>query len=180
MSQNYAIRNCVFGFSCEMIWDSLTLTDDPKIRFCSECQRQVHFCASQKELNAAISKSLCVAIPAKIVKCLSEPKEPSKLRKRNPEVLVGVLIDPRDPRKRSIEQVYDYGREYWSLLNDWAETRMELSAFAKDALSNAAKFSDRAKDVVHAELLLDLRRRAIAEGYIEPSKIDNSEDEENE
>ena len=37
---DYTIRNCVFAFKCTAKWDDLNPTDDDKIHFCNECQKE--------------------------------------------------------------------------------------------------------------------------------------------
>ena len=56
------IRNCVFAFKCKTDWDYLPDTEDPKIRFCNECTREVHLCKTDKDLVNAVKRNHCVAI----------------------------------------------------------------------------------------------------------------------
>ncbi len=56
------IRNCLFKFKCPMDWDTLLKTSDSKIRYCLECDRGVHYCETDDELNEALKKNWCVAI----------------------------------------------------------------------------------------------------------------------
>jgi hypothetical protein len=55
-------RNCEFAFKCDADWDALDETDDQFIRFCNQCQKQVHYCVNDKQLLNAIKANLCVAI----------------------------------------------------------------------------------------------------------------------
>lgn len=57
-----SIKNCQFKFKCHMTWDSLLETSDSKIRYCHECDRGVHFCEDDEELNHALMNDWCVAI----------------------------------------------------------------------------------------------------------------------
>jgi hypothetical protein len=59
-----AIRNCVFAFQCTRTWDSLRPTGSQGIRFCDDCQREVHFCRDARALSRAIALNRCVAIVA--------------------------------------------------------------------------------------------------------------------
>jgi len=59
---NTAIRNCIFAFRCDKTWDELEETNSKKIRFCGDCQREVHFCRTNKELKDAIVKNHCVTV----------------------------------------------------------------------------------------------------------------------
>ena len=45
-----------------MTWDSLLETSDSKIKYCHECDRGVHFCEDDEELNHALMNDWCVAI----------------------------------------------------------------------------------------------------------------------
>ncbi len=56
------IRNCIFGFKCTADWYALNDTEDPKIRFCLGCKKDVYKVATKKELYEAIELNRCVAI----------------------------------------------------------------------------------------------------------------------
>jgi hypothetical protein len=58
------LRNCRFAFRCTQQWDTLSDTEDPRKRFCGECERRVVRCESDDELRAALGRNDCVAIPA--------------------------------------------------------------------------------------------------------------------
>jgi len=62
MDQDAEIRNCEFRFKCPMAWDALTPTLKPKIRHCSQCQREVVYCKTASELKRAIIENRCVAV----------------------------------------------------------------------------------------------------------------------
>ena len=61
MDNYYQIRNCVFAYRCEANWEELEDTNKEKIRYCSECDREVHFCENDRELTEAIKENNCVA-----------------------------------------------------------------------------------------------------------------------
>lgn len=56
------IRNCIFAFKCSAVWEELRETADESIRFCKDCQKEVHYCADDAELAAAVRLNRCVAI----------------------------------------------------------------------------------------------------------------------
>jgi hypothetical protein len=56
------LRNCVFGFKCTAKWNDLDRTSNRSIRFCQECQKEVHLCLRDEELAEAIKLNRCVAI----------------------------------------------------------------------------------------------------------------------
>jgi hypothetical protein len=60
------IENCRFKFRCEQTWDGLTQTPDPRVRHCSECREDVHFCTTDEQLAKAIRQGHCVAIPDQV------------------------------------------------------------------------------------------------------------------
>ncbi len=63
MSKNTAaLRNCQFAFRCPKTWDTLQQTDAGDVRFCTDCEKNVHFCRTEGELAEAIRKNRCVAI----------------------------------------------------------------------------------------------------------------------
>jgi len=56
------IKNCKFKTKCDQSWNEMSLTDDEDVRFCKQCQKQVHLCLSDYELETAIDNNWCVAI----------------------------------------------------------------------------------------------------------------------
>jgi hypothetical protein len=62
MDESLTIRNCIFAFKCVAKWDNLTPTDDDKIHFCQDCQKEVHLCEDDDELVVAVRLNRCVAI----------------------------------------------------------------------------------------------------------------------
>jgi hypothetical protein len=55
------LRNCIFAYKCSAKWNNLTPTENLKINFCQQCQKEVHFCESDEELISAIRLNRCVA-----------------------------------------------------------------------------------------------------------------------
>lgn len=62
------IRNCPasaqtprFKFQCPLEWDALKRTDDEKIRYCDQCNRNIHHVTTDAELGDAILNNLCIA-----------------------------------------------------------------------------------------------------------------------
>jgi hypothetical protein len=58
------ITNCPprFRFPCPKTWSSLEPTADPRIRYCSECQRNVHWCENQVVAQRLEGQGKCVAL----------------------------------------------------------------------------------------------------------------------
>ena len=45
-----------------MKWETLSDTDDRKIKFCQSCQKEVFFCNTDEELAEAIKMNRCICI----------------------------------------------------------------------------------------------------------------------
>lgn len=60
-SEYYEIRNCTFAYKCEADWEKLEDTGKEKVRYCSDCEKEVFFCEDDKELTKAVIENLCVA-----------------------------------------------------------------------------------------------------------------------
>ncbi len=60
---NSEIQNCDFEFKyrCPKRWDSLRVTDDKNVRFCTDCQNSVTFCRTQEEVETLSAQGACVA-----------------------------------------------------------------------------------------------------------------------
>lgn len=61
--QNYTLRNCPFAFRCTKKWEELQVTEVQGQKFCDDCQQIVYLCMNDRELNEAILRNRCVAIP---------------------------------------------------------------------------------------------------------------------
>lgn len=62
MNDGLTIRNCAFAFKCTAQWSELTPTDDEKISFCDDCQKDVHLCEDDEELAKSVRLNRCIAI----------------------------------------------------------------------------------------------------------------------
>lgn len=61
---NAEIQNCTLSFECPKQWGCLQATSSPKIRHCTACDRNVHFCSTAAELMDSITQKHCVAFVA--------------------------------------------------------------------------------------------------------------------
>ncbi len=75
-----------FAFRCQRQWSGLRPTGDDKVRFCEGCARDVHWCASDEELEAHAERGDCVAIDPVYARAaadeppvLGEPLRPDSL-----------------------------------------------------------------------------------------------------
>ena len=55
------VLNCPMEFICDKPWDELMPTDDLNIKFCLSCEKTVHFCKTESDLEVALEKGLCIA-----------------------------------------------------------------------------------------------------------------------
>ena len=58
------IRNCTwkFKFQCPLRWSSLRTTDDPNVRLCESCLRNVYLCENEEQLAERAASGQCVAL----------------------------------------------------------------------------------------------------------------------
>ena len=62
MNDDLTIRNCIFSYKCTAKWSELTPTDDDKISFCEDCQKEVHLCEDDDDLAKSVRLNRCIAI----------------------------------------------------------------------------------------------------------------------
>ncbi len=57
------VRNCLptFRFVCPKRWEELAPGDDPAVRHCPQCDRDVHFCSTDEETIAHATAGHCIA-----------------------------------------------------------------------------------------------------------------------
>jgi hypothetical protein len=62
MSMRRTVRRCVIELrACPQDWNELAPTDEPDVRHCASCQRNVFFCASDRETLEHAGRGECVA-----------------------------------------------------------------------------------------------------------------------
>lgn len=62
VSMQLPIQNCTFEFDCPRDYEKLSKTDDPDVRFCSECSCNVYRCKSLDELAEHSQSGRCVSL----------------------------------------------------------------------------------------------------------------------
>ena len=68
MKSELTIRNCVFAFKCDAVWEEMEVheTDDfvnsDAVRFCDICQKEVFLSTNDDDLLKNIKLNRCVAI----------------------------------------------------------------------------------------------------------------------
>ena len=56
------VDKCKVNFKCSEAWEDLDKTADPSVKHCSKCAKDVHYCATETELELA-EEEWCVAVP---------------------------------------------------------------------------------------------------------------------
>jgi uncharacterized protein (TIGR02996 family) len=60
------VHHCVeFRFRCPQRWDTLIATEDSKVRHCTECRKDVHYCRTESEAYDLADAGKCVAIDSR-------------------------------------------------------------------------------------------------------------------
>ena len=72
MDKKIYIDNCEYRFEykCPLEWNNLKRTQDSKIRFCDECNKNVYRCKTGKDIDENIKLNHCIAI--------DEPDKPTR------------------------------------------------------------------------------------------------------
>lgn len=58
---NHEFLNCEFEFECPKNWFDLTPTYDAKVKYCDSCNKDVHLCVTQEELDTHAKQRHCIA-----------------------------------------------------------------------------------------------------------------------
>jgi hypothetical protein len=56
----------LLSFTCPLEWAKLQVTDNPEIRYCNQCQKNVNFCSSPEMFVNFSKKGECVALPLSV------------------------------------------------------------------------------------------------------------------
>lgn len=91
------IMNCDWKFKCPLSWNGLQTSENKDVRFCSSCQKDVHFAYTQSQLNQLASEGKCVAFnpPEEIPPFIPEPKDENP-----PPPTMGMIAPPPPPPER--------------------------------------------------------------------------------
>ena len=93
------IRNCppVFRLICPLKWGELTVTDEPNVRHCGQCDRSVYFCDNDDDTIRHATAGHCIA---------REMPDDSEIRK----VYVGqsVGLPPETPRQTEARRLKNH------------------------------------------------------------------------
>ena len=54
---------CAFSFQCPQTWDRLTPTNQPTVRHCTTCDRDVQLALTEEDFRRYHEQGACVAVP---------------------------------------------------------------------------------------------------------------------
>lgn len=54
---------CAFSFQCPQTWDQLTPTNQPTVRHCQTCDRDVRLALTEADFRRYHEQGACVAVP---------------------------------------------------------------------------------------------------------------------
>jgi hypothetical protein len=75
MPDIYDIAGCELSYYCAQDWNVLTITNDPELRFCKECKKNVRICTNQEDFDRLAEIGHCVALLILTNKQVQEMKE---------------------------------------------------------------------------------------------------------
>ena len=61
MPDLYDVTNCSLDYYCAQDWNTLIPTDNPDIKHCLECKKDVNFCKTYEEFEEMAENGFCVA-----------------------------------------------------------------------------------------------------------------------
>lgn len=97
------IENCDerFAFQCPKQWEKLKGTEDPTVRYCDGCQKQVYYCRTTREAYDRAQRGDCVAIDSTVPRSRDDlQRDPDEARIIS---TMGVMLmpepEPEPPRR---------------------------------------------------------------------------------
>jgi len=96
-----AFLNCTLDYECDADWHALTPTDRENVRHCVACNREVHFCTEQSQLDGLAEQGHCVAF----FEAQPRGTKPTGMRLGLPKYLIrdGVAVSYRWQARRAID-----------------------------------------------------------------------------
>ena len=64
MGRRIFIENCEYTveYECPLEWKNLKKTDDPQVRLCGECSKNVYRCKTDEAMDEHIKLNHCIAV----------------------------------------------------------------------------------------------------------------------
>jgi uncharacterized protein (TIGR02996 family) len=109
-----------FAFECPNRWVDLHPTADEGLRFCDECRKHVHRCASRAEAERHALRGHCVAIDSRIaleveIDCEKGPLSEQRRKEEQRTDVVGMLRPPSPYELWAREFFGGHGKHWWQL-----------------------------------------------------------------
>ena len=84
MGKKGRISNCSINFKvkCPVLWESLEMTEQEDVRFCSRCEKDVYLCSTRKRAIAYAKLGRCIAYEYDDRLMLGEPENDLIINKR--------------------------------------------------------------------------------------------------
>jgi uncharacterized protein (TIGR02996 family) len=83
--RNLGMRMVTFDRPCERGWEQLRPTDDPAVRYCDDCAKQVHYCDTIMVAREHAWKGHCIAVDLGVIR-RKEDLEPERMWLGRPSV----------------------------------------------------------------------------------------------
>lgn len=112
------------GVICPMTWRALYPTDDPTIRFCAECRRNVHLCESPEQFVELSNSKECVALLPQIL--MEAERNYATPHGVDEALLIPFLGMPKKITRDEIDRI-----RYLSALNAFGVSIRSLPVFDK-------------------------------------------------
>lgn len=100
------VENCdkLFAFKCPKQWEKLKGTDDPTVRHCDACQKQVYYCNTMRQAYDHAQKGDCVAIAEGVARFPGDldhdPDQPRVIRTMGIMYMPDPEPEPPPPTRR--------------------------------------------------------------------------------
>ncbi|WP_415897890.1 hypothetical protein ACMXYX_05810 [Neptuniibacter sp. QD72_48] len=137
-------RDCKINYKCPKAWDDLDKTEDPFVRHCDQCEKDVHFCADVESLKEATIEDLCVAVPTDDFEdgvmmgdidwsgCEGDPIPPLQPEKNIEDAdLLDNWISDNKPRRPEVPELKSENTDIDSWLNGEPEDPLSTDEIAK-------------------------------------------------
>ncbi len=66
-----------FSFICDRSWEDLRTTDQPNVRSCVGCRKNVHYCASIEEARSRAENRECIALSLGVIRREGDLERPA-------------------------------------------------------------------------------------------------------
>jgi uncharacterized protein (TIGR02996 family) len=95
------IENCdeLFAFKCPKQWEKLRGTDNPLVRDCDTCKKQVYYCSTMREAHEHAQQGHCVAVSLAVPHSPDAIHRPAGHRKMTMGLMVLPEPEPEPPRR---------------------------------------------------------------------------------